>query len=182
MRISPIFFWIVLFPSFLGIILLISFLFFFSDLELSRGLNLNGIKALCLVSIIVAFVMNLVLFRLVGKKEFLIQISEDIRYPKISHFIVSFLVSSILTLGLKTNLNYFLREGAVQQFEITIIDKYIKTGRVTDYYVKFLLLDEDFSYKIGEKSFKNSFEIGKTYTVEVKKGFFDGYFLLEPLE
>ncbi|MCB0478798.1 MAG: hypothetical protein KDC84_11565 [Crocinitomicaceae bacterium] len=95
-------------------------------------------------------------------------------------FLLSITMGFLITISFKWNINYWFRSNTVEEIEITIIDKRISQGRGTYYYIEFESLDETYDYKVPKSDY-SKFTIGKSYTVSVQKGYFEGWFLQDKL-
>lgn len=79
------------------------------------------------------------------------------------------------------NLNYWLKSNTVEKIELIVIDKSVSHGKATDYYVIFNSQNGKLHNKVSPTNF-DTFSIGETFQASVNKGFFQGYFLTEPLK
>jgi len=84
-------------------------------------------------------------------------------------------------MALKMNLNSWLRSDKVEKLELIVVDKNISHGKTTDYYIIFDSKEGKFRNKVSPKNY-DSFTIGESFIASVKPGFFDGYYLSEPLK
>lgn len=113
----------------------------------------------------------------------------EIHFPKsrlkkifsiIVQLILLVLSNFLLVIGLKMNLNYWLKSDTVKKIELIVIDKNVSHGKTTDYYIIFNSQNGKFHNKVRRKNF-DSISIGETFQASVNEGFFQGYFLTEPL-
>ena len=123
-------------------------------------------------------------FRIVGKLD---KIEIDLPKSKfkkaLSIFgfvLMTFLSSILLEMGFRMNLNYWLKDNAVEQMELLVIDKYISKGKTTAYYIVFDSNCGRLKNKVGPKKYA-AFSIGEQYKASVNHGFLEGYFLTKPL-
>ncbi|SFA90526.1 hypothetical protein SAMN05660845_0901 [Flavobacterium swingsii] len=114
----------------------------------------------------------------------------DINFPKsklkklvsvFAYLIILVLSNFLLVMGLKMNLNYWLKGNTVSKIELIVTDKNISHGKSTDYYIIFNSKNGKLKNKVRSKNF-DSFSIGETFQASVNEGFFQGYFLTEPLK
>lgn len=82
-------------------------------------------------------------------------------------------------MGLRMNLNYWLKDKTVEIIELQVIDKNISYEKATDYYIVFNSNYGRLKNKVSRRNYK-SFLIGEKYKASVNKGFIEGYFLTEP--
>ena len=78
------------------------------------------------------------------------------------------------------NFNYWLKSSTVEKIELIVVDKNVSHGKSTDYYIIFNSKNGKFHNKVRRKNF-DSFSIGEIFQASVNEGFFQGYFLTEPL-
>jgi hypothetical protein len=95
--------------------------------------------------------------------------------------ILTFLSSMLLEMGLRMNLNNWLKDNKVEQIELLVTRKKKSCARVCDYYIYFNSGNELLTLKVGKNYFIR-YEIGEIYKASVTKGYFDGYFLTEPMK
>jgi hypothetical protein len=93
---------------------------------------------------------------------------------------MTFLSSILLEMGFRMILNYWLKDNAVEQMELMVIDKYISKGKTTAYYIVFDSNCGRLKNKVGPKKYA-AFSIGEQYKASVNHGFLEGYFLTKPL-
>ncbi len=85
-------------------------------------------------------------------------------------------------MGLRMNINYWLKSSYVENIELIVIDKYISQDRHgTDRFIVFNSNYGRLTNRVKRKKYE-SFSIGDKYKANVHKGFFEGYFLTEPLK
>jgi hypothetical protein len=94
--------------------------------------------------------------------------------------ILTFIFSFLLEIGLRMNLNYWFKGNTVEKIELIVIDKNISHGKVTDYYIVFNSNYGTLNNKVRQRKYE-SFSIGEKYKASVNQGFFEGYFLTEPM-
>jgi hypothetical protein len=94
--------------------------------------------------------------------------------------VLFFLSNLLLEMGLRMNLNNWLKKDNVEKIELIVIDKKVSQGRATDYYIIFNSSNGKLKNKVGGKKYR-TFSIGEKYQASVKEGYFDGYFLIEPM-
>jgi hypothetical protein len=169
---------IITLPFLSAVIFLIIGLFTLDDIFLEKGFSIN-LKA----------ITTLAFFHIVSII-ILIRIDKiDIDLPKsllkkafsvLGLFILIFLSNFLLEMGLRMNLNYWLKSNNVESIELIVIDKNISHGKATDYYIIFNSSYGKLKNKVRRKNFE-SFSIGEKYKASVNEGFFEGYFLIEPM-
>ncbi len=91
-----------------------------------------------------------------------------------------FLSNILLEMGLRTNLNNWLKNDNTEKIELIVIDKYISHSRATDFYIIFNSSNGKLKNKVGRKKY-GTFSIGEKYQASVNEGYFDGYFITEPM-
>lgn len=97
-------------------------------------------------------------------------------------YIILLVISNfLLVMGLKMNLNYWLKVNTVKKLELIVVDKNVSHGKSTDYYIIFNSQNGKLHNKVHRKNF-DSFSVGETFQASVNEGFFQGYFLTEPLK
>jgi hypothetical protein len=167
-------------PFLSAIILLIVGLLTMDDIFLNKNFSLN-FKAITILAFL--HIVSIIVLKRYNK------IVIDIHLPKstlkkvITVFVLLILVilsNFLLEMGLHMNLNYWLKSDKVERINLKVIDKNISQGKATDYYVIFNSEYGTLNNKVKRKNFE-SFSIGEKYKASVNKGFFEGYFLTEPL-
>jgi len=97
-----------------------------------------------------------------------------------AQLIILVLSNFLLVMALKMNFNYWLKSSTVEKIELIVVDKNVSHGKSTDYYIIFNSKNGKFHNKVRRKNF-DSFSIGEIFQASVNEGFFQGYFLTEPL-
>ena len=171
---------IITLPFLLAVVLLIIGLYTLDDIFLEKNFSLN-FKAITILSVI--HIVSIIILKRYDK------IIIDINLPKaflknvltvFVLFILVILSNFLLEMGLQKNLNYWLKRDTVENIKLIVIDKNISHGKATDYYVIFNSSNGILKNKVKRKNFE-SFSIGEKYNASVNKGFFEGYFLTEPM-
>ena len=170
---------IITLPFLLAIFFLIIGLFTLDDIFLEKGFSLN-FKAIVTLSLI-HFSFILILKKL-GKIEIDLP---KILWKKIVAFIgyslLLFLSNFLLEMGLRMNFNYWLKKDRVEKIELIVIDKNVSHGKATDYYIIFNSNKGKLKNKVRRRKYE-VYSIGEIYQAEVNEGYFDGYFLTEPMK
>lgn len=167
------------FPFSTAVVFLLIGLFSLEDIYLEPPFSIDVAGVICFSCIHLTVI--LILERL-GKIE--IQFPKS-RIKKIFHifvYIILLVISNfLLVMGLKMNLNYWLKSNTVKKIELIVVDKNVSHGKSTDYYIIFNSQNGKLHNKVRRKNF-DSFSIGETFQASVNEGFFQGYFLTEPLK
>ena len=169
---------IITLPFVCAVIFLIIGLFTLDDISLEKGFSINFITNATLalfhiISIIILIRLDKIdidLPKSLFKKAFSV----------FGLFILILLSNFLLEMGLRMNLNYWLKSNSVEKIELKVIDKNVSHGKATDYYIIFNSSHGELKNKVRRKKFE-SFSIGEKYKASVNKGFFEGYFLTEPM-
>lgn len=166
-------------PFLFGILFLIIGLFTLEDIYLQKTFSLS-------ISAIIIFSLIHLTYVLVLNKLNLIYLEfPNTKLKKVFIIFLSlfmiFLSNLLLVMGLKMNLNYWLKKKTIKNIELIVADKNISHGKASDYYIIFNSNGEKLKNKVKRKNF-NSFAIGETYKASVKEGYFEGYFLTEPMK
>ncbi|MCB9190015.1 MAG: hypothetical protein H6600_06785 [Flavobacteriales bacterium] len=170
---------VLLGPFFLSLILMMYNLSFISKLALMDNFSLNLYAVGCVFLVYLALIIT---FYKKGLLKNYIHLKSKFRYLGMIGFSIFLIGSSaLLVLSIRMNLNYWLRDQEVEKIEITVEGKHTGNGRVTDHYISIKCPQGNFSYKVSESADNEKFIIGESYTVEVNKGFYDGYYLLQKL-
>ncbi len=165
-------------PFLCAVTLLIIGLFTINDIYLDKGFTVN-FTAITLLSI--AHIVSIIILIRLDKIDLNLPISKIKKvFSIIGLVIMSFLFSFLLEMGLRMNLNYWLKGNTVEKIELVVIDKNISHGKATDYYIVFHSNYGRLKNKVRRRTYE-SFSIGEKYNALVNKGFFEGYFLTEPL-
>ena len=171
---------IITLPFLLAVVLLIIGLYTLDDIFLEKDFSLN-FKAIIILTVL--HIVSIIILKRYDK------IIIDINLPKsflkkvftfFVLFILVILSNFLLEMGLEKNLNYWLKRDTVENIKLIVIDKNISYGKATDYYVIFNSGYGILKNKVKRKNFE-SFSIGEKYNASVNKGFFEGYFLKEPM-
>ena len=169
---------IITLPFLCAVTLLITALFTLDDIYLDTGFRVNFTAVTTFV--ITHIILIIILVRL-DKIELDLPVSKFKKTVSIIGLIVLlFLFSLLLEMGLRMNLNYWLKGNTVEKIELIVTDKKISHGKATDYYIIFNSNYGKLKNKVRRRKYK-SFSIGEKYTASVNKGFFEGYFLTEPM-
>ncbi len=169
---------IITLPFLIAVVLLIIGLFTLDNIYLERQFSISFIAIAILSFLHLIFILILIKF---DKIE--IEMPKPILKKIFSIFIYLFLLflsSLLLEMGLKMNLNNWLKNGNELKIELMVIEKNISRGKSTDYYVIFNSSNGILKNKVKRKKFE-AFSIGEKYQANVNKGYFDGYFLTEPM-
>jgi len=168
----------ITFPFLTGILFLIIGMFTLDDILLERGFRFN------FKVILTFFLVHLGLIVLLNKLDKI-----DMDWPKsllkraflfVMLLILLFSSSFLLEMGVIMNFNYWLKSSEVEKFECIVIDKRISKSKTTDYYVHFYTKEGEFKSKVSRSNY-NSFNLDEVYQGSFQKGYFHGYFLIEPL-
>jgi hypothetical protein len=171
---------IITLPFLLAVVLLIIGLYTLDDIFLEKDFSLN-FKAITILAFL--HIVSIIILKRYDK------IIIDINLPKsflkkvftvFVLFILVILFNFLLEMGLRKNLNYWFKRDTVENIKLIVIDKNISHGKATDYYVIFNSGYGILKNKVKRKNFE-SFSIGEKYKASVNKGFFEGYFLTEPM-
>lgn len=165
-------------PFHCAVALLIIGLFTLDDIYLEKGLSVSftTITALAITHIVL-----IIILKRLDKIELGLPISNFKKTLSIIVYVLLlFLFCFLLEMGLRMNLNYWLKGNSVEKIELQVIDKNISHGKATDYYIVFNSNYGTLKNKVSGRNYE-SFSIGEKYKASVNKGFFDGYFLTEPL-
>jgi hypothetical protein len=165
-------------PFLCAVTLLIIGLFTLDDIYLDKGFSVN-FTAIILLSI--THIGSIIILIRLDKIDIDLPISKLKKaFSIIGLVIMSFLFSFLLEMGLRMNLNYWLKGNTVEKIELVVIDKNISHGKATDYYIVFNSNYGNLKNKVRRRKYE-TFSIGEKYRASVNKGFFEGYFLTEPL-
>ena len=165
-------------PFLCAVTLLIIGLFTLDDIYLHKGFSVN-FTAITLLSI--THIVSIIILIRLDKIEIDLPISKFKKaFSIIGLVIMSFLFSLLLEMGLRMNLNYWLKNGVVERIELVVIDKNISHGKATDYYIIFNSSYGTLKNKVKRRNYE-SFSIGEKYNATVNKGFFEGYFLTKSM-
>jgi hypothetical protein len=165
-------------PFICAVTLLIIGLFTLDDIYLDKGFSVN-FTVITLLSI--THIVSVIILIRLDKIDLDLPISKIKKaFSIIGLVIMTFLFSLLLEMGLRMNLNYWLKGNTVEKIELIVIDKNISYGKATDYYIVFNSNYGRLKNKVGRRKY-NSFSIGEKYKASVNKGFFEGYFLTEPM-
>jgi hypothetical protein len=165
-------------PFLIAVILLLIGLFTLDDISLDPPFSINiyaviGFSCIHLSTILILKRLNKI----------------EIHYPKsrlktlfsiFGQIIILFISNFLLVLGLKMNLNYWLKSNTEKKIELIVIDKNVSHGKSTDYYIIFNSKNGKLNNKVRRRNF-DSFSIGETFNASVNEGFIEGYFLTKPL-
>lgn len=166
-------------PFLFAVIFLIIGLFSLDDKYLQERFSISFIVITIIALVHLSFILILVR---VYKFDF--ELPQTLVKKVLSVVGLSFLLilsSGLLEMGLRMNLNNWLKDDNLKQLELIVIDKYVSVGRATDYYVIFDSTEGRLKNKVGGNSYDN-FSLGELYQATVKEGYFDGYFLTKSLE
>lgn len=169
---------IITLPFLCAIIFLIIGLFTLDNIFLEEKFSINFIAIATLSFIHLSSILILNKF---NKTE--IDIPKSLMKKIFSIFgyvLLLFLSNLLLEMGLRMNLNYWLKSDNVESIDLIVIDKYVSRGKATDYYVIFNSSNGKLKNKVKRKKFED-FSIGEKYHANVNEGYFDGYFLTEPM-
>ncbi len=170
---------VIVFPFISAITLLIIGLFTLDDTHLEGGFRISfeAVATLLLVHAI-----TIILLARFDKFEF--NLPKTLTKKILSAlllFIMIFISSLLLEMGLRMNLNNWLKNKNVEKIKLTVVDKYVSRGKHNDYYVVFNSGNEELKNRVGRSNFER-FSIGEEYEASVNKGYFDGYFLTTPMK
>lgn len=164
-------------PFLCAVTLLIIGLLTLDEIYLDKGFSVN-FTAITLLSI--THIISIIILIRLDKIEIDLPISKFKKaFSIIGLVILTFLFSLLLEMGLRMNLNYWLKDNTVEKIELIVIDKNISHGKATDYYIIFDSNYGRLKNKVRRRKYE-SFSIGEKYKATVNKGFFEGYFLTEP--
>jgi hypothetical protein len=167
-------------PFILAVVLLIIGLFTLDDIFLEKDFTLN-FKAISILAVL--HIVSIIILKRYDKIIIGINLPKSFLKKVITVFVLFILVmlsNFLLEMGLRMNLNYWLKSDNVKNIKLIVIDKNISHGKATDYYVIFNSSDGILKNKVKRKNFE-SFSIGEKYKASVNKGFFEGYFLKKPM-
>ncbi len=165
-------------PFLSAVTLLIIGLFTLDNIYLDKGFRVN-FTAITLLSI--THIVSIIILIRLDKIDLDLPISKFKKVISIiGLLILSLLFSFLLEMGLRMNLNYWLKNDVVEKIELVVIDKNISHGKATDYYIIFNSSSGRLKNKVKRRNYE-SFLIGEKYNATVNKGFFEGYFLTKPL-
>ena len=169
---------IITIPFLCAVTLLIIGLFTLDDKYLEKGFSINFIAIAIFMLVHISTILILERFDKID-----IELPKSLLKKVFSIFgllILIFLSNLLLEMGLRMNLNNWLKNENVEKIELIVIDKYVSHSKTTDYYIIFNSSNGKLKNKVGGKKYK-AFSIGEIYQASVKEGYFDGYFLTEPL-
>lgn len=168
----------ITFPFLSAILFLIIGMLTLDDILLERGFRFN------FKVILTIFLVHLGLILLLNKFD---KIEMDWPKPLLKRsllfvILLIFLFSSsfLLEMGVRMNFNYWFKSSEIEKFECIVIHKRISKSKTTDFYVHFITQKGEFKNKVSRQNY-NSFNLGEVYQGNFQKGYFDGYFLTEPL-
>ena len=165
-------------PFLSAITLLIIGSFTLIDIYLDTGFKISFPTVILLA---LAHIVSILILSKLDKIEIDIPNSKFKIAPSILGFVImTFLSSILLEMGLRKNLNYWLKDKAVEKMELRVIDKYISKGKTTAYYIVFDSNCGRLKNKVSQKKYA-VFSKGEQFTASVNNGFFEGYFLTKPL-
>jgi hypothetical protein len=168
------------FPFLSAIILLLIGLFTLDDVALDPPFTINVWAVLILAGL---QLVTIIILERLGKIE--IKFPNKPRWKKpasiSAQLFMLILMNFLFTMGLRMNLNYWFKGGSIQKIELIVIGKDLSHGKATDYYIRFNSPRGALNHKVSRKNF-DSFSIGDKYIATVQEGFFEGYFLTEPLK
>lgn len=165
-------------PFIVAIVFLLIGLFSLDDISLDPPFRFNFVAVLIfsLVHLSIILILNQL-----EKIEFSFPKPKFNKLASIfAHLILLLISNFLLVLALKMNFNSWLRSDKVEKIELIVVDKNISHGKATDYYIIFDSREGKFHNKVSPKNYDN-FRIGESFQASVKRGFFDGYYLSEPL-
>lgn len=169
---------IITIPFLLAVTLLIIGLFSLDDKYLEKSFSINFIAIAIFMLVHISVILILKRFDKI-----------DIELPKtllkkvfsiLGLLVLCFLSNLLLEMGLRMNLNNWLKNDSIEKIELVVIDKYVSHGKSTDYYVIFNSSNGKLKNKVRRRIY-NDFSIGEKYQASVNEGYFDGYFLTEPM-
>ena len=156
-------------PFLCAVILLIIGLFSLDDIYLEKGFSVN-FTAITLLSI--TYIGLIVILIRLNKIEIDLPISKFKKaFSIIGLVILTFIFSFLLEMGLRMNLNYWLKGNTAEKIELIVIEKNISYGKATDYYIVFNSNYGRLKNKVRRRKFE-AFSIGEKYKATVNKGFF----------
>jgi hypothetical protein len=169
---------IITLPFLCAVTLLIIGLFTLNDIYLDKGLSVNFTA---ITTLAITHIISIMILIRLDKIDIDLPISKFKKaFSIIGLVMMIFLFSFLLEMGLRMNLNYWLKGNTVEKLELIVIDKDISHGKATDYYIRFNSNYGRLSNKVGRRKYE-SFSIGEKYNASVNQGFFEGYFLTEPM-
>ena len=169
---------IITLPFLCAVTLLIIGLFTLDDIYLDKGFSIN---LTVITTLAITHIVSIIILIRLDKIEIDLPISKFKKsFSIIGLVILTFLFSFLLEIGLRMNLNYWLKGNTIEKIELIVIDKNISHGKATDYYIVFNSNNGRLKNKVRRSKYE-SFSIGEKYKATVNKGFFEGYFLTEPL-
>jgi hypothetical protein len=165
-------------PFLFAVTLLIIGLFTLDDIYLDKGFSVNFTA---ITTLAITHIISIIILKRLDKIDIDLPISKLKKaFSIIGLVILSFLFSFLLEMGLRMNLNYWFKSSSIEKIELIVIDKNISHGKATDYYVIFNSNYGQLKNKVKRRNYE-SFSIGEKYKASVNKGFFEGYFLTEPM-
>jgi hypothetical protein len=171
--------WIIVAPLLIAIPLLILGLFSLVDNSLLPPFNPN-LSVVIIVSI--AHLIVIIAFSIWKKVEIGKTLNKKNKLLGLIFLpILIFLLSFLLTMGGKMNLNNWLKSNLTEQILITVKNKSISKGRGTDYYIDFETPTGEMNHRVVKKNY-SKFVIGESFNVTVQKGYFEGYFLTKKIK
>ena len=165
-------------PFLCAVILMIIGLFTLDDIYLQKSFTINFIAVAILMLVHISAIFVLKKF---GKLE--VELPKSLlkkAFSILGLLLLLFFSNLLLEMGLRMNLNNWLKNDNVEKIELLVIDKYVSHGKATDYYIVFNSSNGKLKNKVGRKKFK-AFSIGEVYQASVNEDYFDGYFLTEPM-
>lgn len=169
---------IITIPFLSAVTLLIIGLFTLDDKYLQNNFNISFIAVAIFMIVHISTIFILKRFDKID-----IELPKPLLKKVFSIFgllVLFFLSNLLLEMGLRMNLNNWLKKDNVEKIELIVIDKKVSRGKATDYYIIFNSSNGKLKNKVGGKKYR-AFSIGEKYQASVKEGYFDGYFLIEPM-
>lgn len=169
---------IIALPFTCAVTLLIIGLFTLDDIYLDKSFSVNFTA---ITTLAITHIISIIILKRLDKIDIDLPISKFKKaFSIIGLVLLTFIFSFLLEMGLRMNLNYWLKGNTVEKIEMIVIDKNISHGKATDYYIVFNSNYGRLKNKVRRRKYE-SFSIGEKYKASVNKGFFEGYFLTEPL-
>lgn len=169
---------IITLPFLCAVTLLIIGLFTLDDIYLDKGFSVN---ISTITTLAITHIISIIILIKLDKIDISLPLSKFKKALSIIGLVILiYFFSFLLEMGLKMNLNYWLKSSTVEKIELVVIDKNVSHGKATDYYVIFNSNYGRLKNKVRRRKYE-SFSIGEKYKALVNKGFFEGYFLTEPM-
>lgn len=169
---------IITIPFLCAVTLLIISLFTLNDKYLAGDFSISFIAILIFILVDICAILILQRFKKID-----LELPNSIlkkAFSILGIFVFFSISSLLLEMGLRMNLNKWLKNDNIENIELIVTDKYTSSGKATRYYVIFNSSNGKLKNRVGRKRYE-AFSVGEIYQASVNEGYFDGYFLTEPM-